>query len=240
MTRAQKKESGFALIIVAALFIAFAMVAAAMVDRTTATQQMDLRASTQAKLSKISYALIAYSFANSGRYPCPASPSVLPTNAAFGSAVLSCEIDPPLIGTDIAPLTGSNNKSLIGMVPVRELVPYGIVPEDAFDAWGNRILYVMHRDMTPSGDGVVDPNERLVVGVPYRESDFLLLSYGRDGIGATTRAMTTIAITCDFVSTDPRMENCNNDLVFSLTPVMAGPSVTAATYFDDVLSLYGR
>ncbi|MBX9726981.1 MAG: hypothetical protein K2X09_06925, partial [Rickettsiales bacterium] len=74
-------ESGFALVVIAALFIAFAVVGAALVERNTTTQLITRRDSANEQLTKLSNAIIEYAVFNqtSGtlRYPCPARADLL-------------------------------------------------------------------------------------------------------------------------------------------------------------------
>lgn len=237
MIRTQNQQ-GFALFIVAALFIAFALIASAMIDRTNATQQLALQKNTQEKLSKLSYALIRYALDHSDRYPCPADPQIPVTDPTFGTAIAACETG---VTGGVVELTGL--VSIRGMVPVKELLPYGIDLNDAFDSWDNRIMININRNLTQAGDGS-RPSGNLpvvseaVLAVPdYLGSDFLLISYGRDGIGATPKSAISVTIACT-VDGSPRMANCDDDLGFSIRPIRMGPNVTAAEYYDDLVSFY--
>ena len=235
-----KSEQGFALIIVAGLFIAFAMIAAVMIDRANATKQQGLIDRTQTQLSRLSNALLRYSLDHSNKYPCPANPYLAISNAAFGAAIASCEADPVN-----ANLTALNADILRGMVPVTELLIYGATPNDAFDAWGNRIMYVIDRRMTPNGSGTPSSPRANITDTTtgttatYRSPDYILISYGRDGVGAIPKNATSVAIACT-ASGEMRSENCNNDLNFFVRPITTGPGLTSAQYFDDILVFYGR
>lgn len=238
MTRHPSHQQGFALIVVGALFIAFALVSAAVIDRTNATKQLDTIARTQAQLSRISEALMRYSLANNNRYPCPASMTTAVTDATFGQAVTGCQTGTP---TGITVLTSS--ATIRGMVPVLELLTYGVDPSDAFDAWGNRIAYVVDRQMTPAGTPGTPAANRpaitdAITSATFRDPDFMLISFGRDGLGATPRNSTSVAIACS--GTDPRALNCDGDLSFTTRPITTGPGLTAAQYYDDIIVFYGR
>jgi hypothetical protein len=232
----RQQQEGFALFIIAGMFIAFAMLSSAMIDRTNATQQLDLNAETQIKLKNLSQALVEYSLDHGGRYPCPADETLPSTDSDFGKAVTGCEA------------TGG---TVHGMVPIVTLVNSGAgsfdPSKDTFDAWGNRIMYYVDSAITPSGSGTPSVGQRVIVrdlvaepNRQYRESDFLVISYGRDGIGGIPQRATSVAIACN-QNGEVRFENCDGtDLFFFIQPIMTGPSVTSAEYFDDLLSFYGK
>jgi hypothetical protein len=234
-----RNEGGFALFIVAALFIAFALIASSMIDRTNATQQLTLQKNTQEKLTKLSYALIQYALDHSDRYPCPADPQVAATDVTFGASVTGCEVNPLQGG--IVELDGM--VTIRGMVPVKELLPYGVDLNDAFDSWDNRIMLNINRNLTPAGGGL-RPSGNLPVafdginfGLYHIRQDFILVSYGRDGIGGTPRSLTSIPIVC--VLGTLRNANCDSNLLFYTFPMWMGPNVKADEYFDDIMSFYG-
>ncbi len=242
MTR-QQQQQGFALFIVAALFMAFALIAAAMIDRTTATQQIDMQLRTREQMARIYDALIQYSVDHGDRYPCPADPAVAYTDPSFGAAVTNCESS---VSGDMVHLTPViSSVSIRGMVPVRELLPYGIKSSDAFDMWNNRIMYVVDRQMTPNGTGTAGAaanRPSVIDGITtetHKSPDFLLFSYGKDGLGATPKTQTSISIACGAMSA-PRKENCNDDLIFTMRPMYTGPAATPALYFDDIILVFSR
>ncbi len=232
---ARRQQEGFALFIIAGMFIAFALLSSAMIDRTNATQQLDLNAATQTQLKNLSQALVEYSLDHGGRYPCPADETLVSTDSDFGKAVTGCDATPGTVH---------------GMVPIVTLVNSGAgsfdPSKDTFDAWGNRIMYYVDSAMTLSGSGTASVGQRVIVrdavAQPprqYRESDFLVISYGRDGIGGIPQRSTSVAIACGATG-EVRMKNCDGDTSFFIQPIMTGPSVTSAEYFDDLLSFYGQ
>jgi hypothetical protein len=237
-------NEGFALIVVTAMFVAFAMLAAAVIDRSNATQQLDAIAKTREKLSKLSNAIIAYSLLNSDQvgyeYPCPAAMNVASTDVAFGTSVANCDSITPA-GTTLLPASAM----ISGMVPVSELLSYGILREDAFDAWNNRIVYVVDRGMTTatptaSAAGLRANVRDYVAGEYFVPPDFIVMSYGKDGLGATPKAQVSVVIACPLDSTNRSMNCDDTDRQFYQAPINTGPNVGAGDYFDDILSFYGR
>lgn len=234
-------QQGFALVIIAGLFLAFATIAAALMDRSNATQQLQNEQLTREKVQRISQAILQYSLFNSNKYPCPAGLDIASTAATFGTEVANCHTGTP---TGITIMSGSN--TIRGAVPFVALVPYGLTLPDAFDAWNNRIIYVVDRAMTTPGSGTASSGAtrptltEINTSQTFRPPDYLVISYGRDGMGAIPRSSTTVAIACTDPSTVNRQENCDTDLPFIVGPIRTAAGVTNATYFDDILSFYGR
>lgn len=220
--------------------MAFALIAGAMIDRTNATQQMNLQIGTRDQLSRLSYAITQYAVEHGNRYPCPADPQIAYTAASFGSAINACE---SALSGGVVALT--NNVMIRGMVPVRSLLTYGITANDAFDGWNNRIMYVVDRQMTAAGSGSPGAAaNRLTItdaitSVTFKDPDFLLISYGKDGLNATPKTATAVAIACGAAGQIRRI-NCDTDLTYTLRPLYVGPAATATTYYDDIVSFYNQ
>jgi hypothetical protein len=239
------------MVVIAALFVAFAVIAAVAIERNTVVQQITRRDATAEQLSRIANAIIEYSvFNKSGTtnlYPCPARLDLDTTDATFGRALddggapaqPNCHSTLP--GSGVTLLAGSTIK---GMVPVQTLSQYGVGINDAFDAYNNRILYIVNRTLTPNGSPsqaanptIAEPWGSYAIPAP----DFILISLGKDGVGATRRGSTAVAIACAAGAdgaVNNRYKNCNTDASFYLTPTYTVPSAVATTYFDDILTHY--
>ncbi|MES2984160.1 MAG: hypothetical protein V4735_03130 [Pseudomonadota bacterium] len=240
------REQGFTLVVIAALFIAFAVIGAAAVERNTTAQQITRRTATAEQLTRLSNAIIEYSvFNRSGTtniYPCPARYDLDPSNASFGISYTGCYNTAPTASGGVV-LTAGSTDILRGMVPVQTLSQYGgINVNDAFDPWNNRIMYIVNRQMTSALGTPVKANNPTVTEVTTSQTiaapDFILVSYGRDGVGAYKRVDTTVAIGCAAASTERRLENCDNDIAFNQGPTYTATNATTTTYFDDILSYY--
>jgi len=238
--RAAGGRGGFSLMIVAGVFMAFAVVGAVAIERTTVTQSLTRKDNTATQLSKLSSALLQYYVFNSNRFPCPAPTNVLPTTAGFGTAAASCNAGALPAGTVGLPANAAADTFIRGMVPVLDLAPYGVDVNDAFDNWGNRIMYVVDRGMTPSGTGasatkptVTEWNLNTTVTPP----NFILISYGADRLGGIPRSGTAVALACGAGGLR-RDKNCNGGMAFLTGPYNVGSNVVAADYFDDVVSTY--
>ncbi len=255
MTRAlhphRRAEHGFTMVVIAALFIAFAVIAAVAVERNTTVQLITRRDAAVEQLNRLSNAIIEYSVFNATGttllYPCPAAVDIDTTSASFGAAALNASsncfnsaLDPisgiTVLGTDV----------IRGMVPVQTLSAYGISINDAFDPWNNRIMYVVNRKLTKAAtptlatDQLTNPtvSETRTTGQTIVAPDFILISYGRDGVGGIRRGATSVSIACAAASTVLRLENCDTDTAFNLNPTYTVASASAATYFDDILTFY--
>lgn len=241
-------ESGFTMVVIATLFLAFAVIAAVAVERNTTLQQIARRDATAEQLSRLANAIIEYSVfnrnsSNVNLYPCPARLDLDTSNADFGRAVddgtaskvPNCATTLP--GSGVTLLAGT---TIQGMVPVQTLSQFGIGLNDAFDPYNNRILYVVNRTITPNGTPAQASNPTLGEGwggYSIPAPDFILISLGRDGLGATKRGSTSVAIACAAGAND-RRENCDGDTTFYLAPTYTVPTATTTTYFDDMLTHY--
>lgn len=268
----RNREQGFTLVVIAALFVAFSVIAAVAVERNTTVQMITRRDATVQQLTRLSNAIIEYSVFNKNGtnllYPCPAKLNLL-TNDAGGEFGAAVGVNPSYCWdtagglTDVTvsgtvytstgiPVMGAVNSDVIrGMVPVLTLSQYGIGINDAFDPWNNRIMYVVNRKMTLGSSSTIaggaQTNNPTVTdirtGFTIAAPDFILISYGRDGVGgykrtsshATATSMTP-SIACS--GTDQRHENCDVDATFYIGPTYTGNSATAANYFDDILTYY--
>lgn len=237
---------GFALMIVAALFLAFALIATAVIERSSITTKQDQFVLAEAQLHRLSEAIIRYRKDNADRYPCPALLTIPLADANFGAAQRPCNLGGPLL-----PLSPS---VVQGAVPVRELVRYGIQLEDMFDPWGNRIVYSVDRALTnattPSPDSDRIIVKEYLTGLDEAQDvlttqDYVLVSYGPDGIGATPRERTSVAIPCaqgaQFES-QLRFTNCQDDNAeFAKThyrdATVSNTNIPTSNvdYFDDVI-----
>lgn len=234
----QPRQQGFALFVIAALFVAFALVAAAMIDRTTNLQHLDNFRNTKAQVSRLSYALIRYKL-ETGRYPCPANPALDPYDVNFGIGV-NCQDDTIASNNNLEKLTATVWR---GMVPFRDLMPYGITQRDVYDAWGSRIMYNSDRTLANGGSGTQDPAETMSVEdihifstFYYRPPEFLVISYGPDRMGAYSQSGSR-PLPCG-TNGRPQDRNCAADANFKLYRITMGPSVPINQYFDDILSFY--
>ena len=235
----RKQEQGFALIVVSALFIAFALVATVFIDRTNALQQINQQDQMRAQLTRLSLAITHYYLDHDGIYPCPADVTVLFVDRHYGESVNCTLTSPPGITTLNDPL--NSHEVVEGMVPVAELVAYGITPDDASDLWNNRVMYVVNSKLTVkngSNPTVLPTVTEPRIGVTYKPPEFIVLSYGRDGLGAINKNAAAPINAC-LVGPEKRTANCDGDINFIQLPLLTGTGVAVEDYFDDLLSFQG-
>jgi hypothetical protein len=241
------RQQGYGLIIVAALFTAFALIAAAVIDRNTVATQLDQQQALRTQLTRLNVALMKYAYNHGSRFPCPARYDLTFLDNNFGTpAAISCYSGSAPSGTRLLSGTFNANKLLQGMVPVKALVPYGISINDAFDPWGGRIMMAVTRDLTPgAAGGTIDERDRPQVTEVNTNQllrpapDLVLVSFGADRAGAFLRSQTNFsgpAIACPS-SSERRGVNCNTDNIFTLSPLNMASSVGAANYFDDMIGM---
>lgn len=236
-------NQGFTMVVIAALFIAFAVIAAVAVERNTTVQLITRRDATVEQLTRLSNAIIEYGvFNQTGStllYPCPAPDNVNTSSAAFGTSTVNCFTGGMAAGTTLL-----GGETIRGMVPVQTLSQYGIGINDAFDPWNNRIMYVVNRRLTlasTTSAGAQASNPTVTdnrTGYAIPPPDFILISYGRDGVGGIRRGNTTATIACTNGTATLRFENCDTDTVFVTSPTYTVSSATATTYYDDLITHY--
>lgn len=262
------RQSGFTVIVIAALFLAFAIIAAAAVERNTTLQMITRRDAARDQLQKLSTAIIEYAVfnrnsSNFNLYPCPALANVAATGSTFGASQYSANgyaADCSSSAGDSGGFTvaGANGVAVLGtdvisgMVPVLELSAYGVNTNDAFDPWNDRIMYVVNRTQTKGSGTTSQTNNPTLTdartGYTLANPDFILISYGRDRVGGIPRSATlpvTPSIACTNATTKARYENCDNDTTFYFAPTYSASGADTASasyvinsYFDDILVWY--
>ena len=248
VTRRKQSEAGFALVVLAALFVAFSVVAAVLIEKATATRQINAQEEMRAKLSRISNAVIQYYIFNAtsaNHYPCPAPITPLSTDAGFGIVAANCYTAQAIpAGLTGLPGNVAGDAYIRGMVPVVSLAPYGLTLDDAFDAWGNRIMYIVDRKLAVGGAGGTGTGTATLPewrsATTMLSPDFLVISYGRDRLGGFPRDISsaTPAIACAATAGQVRDDNCNGNIAFTMGPANTGEGVGAGAYFDDIVSAY--
>lgn len=201
-------------------------------------------ADTTEKLKVIENALRSYYLKN-GTLPCPADGTLTTGAAAFGVASVAANC-----GSSTDSNTGiysiSGNSVYMGVVPTRTL---NLQDSYMLDDWGNRITYVVADDFS---NGSWDINGTINVsntagGSFTTEAVYIIISYGKDGIGAWRRAGGTARIEAQTKTSDFELENAHINTSGAHTAwddefyddVINDGDVTAAgkltKYFDDIV-----
>lgn len=245
-----RKADGYSLVVVAALFAAFGLSVAAYLDRNVVTQQLDRQSETRDQMSRISQALTQYYYySGTGYYPCPARYDVAVTDTTFGESVSNCHTGTPSGITILTTPGGVTTELIRGMVPIRALAQYGLDNNDAFDPWNGRIMYVVNRQVTPSGTGTANDYptmKQATLNATLLPPDFVLVSYGQDhrgaylrnqaGNGASPSVITAPAFAC--TGTELRSKNCDGDNDFIVGAYFTPSTASTAAYFDDTVTMH--
>jgi hypothetical protein len=222
MQECARKGNGFGLIFVAALLIVAGTVITELMV-VAPSHNVTAAAETKRRLKEVRYRIRAYkTVLGKALYPCPSSiiASVSDTSH-FGVEVVGCSI----ASTDIA-ISGN---VAIGGLPTKTL---GLPDYYAFDAWGNRLLYL--KDLGDLGSitvtNIAGGNNPLwsheYNGFDMTHLAVAVVSHGPDAVGAYNRAGVK-AKACNAAHADG--ENCDNDAV------LIYDSWDDTALYDDVL-----
>jgi len=163
----------------------------AALDYQTLTNQ---RATTLANVADIQNAMFEYK-GNVGHFPCPADPTLPPTDPNYG--VANCALPAPFVTTSNRDADGDgnlNDQILVGAVPYVTLqgsIYYTRLPgSEIVDGWNRKFVYAVTQNMTttPFDDshgaiGIHDENNISLVQPPD-SAEYVLISYGPNGRGA--------------------------------------------------------
>lgn len=252
---------GFSLIEVSIVLIIIGIISALSIEMFGARINNANYTNTKQRMETIAAALNRYYAAN-GRLPCPAQLHLQPGDAAYGMPIYSggtppdtgCDTANPANvtaigdGNDTAPFPGGPPGSVgtvsikttivsgewirLGGVPTRAL---GLSDEMMYDAFNRKFSYaMMQRFNTAATDGLIIISDGVSSTPVTTAAAFVLISHGRDGKGAFTRAG-QIGNGC-FSQAGLDNENCddsNNDVFVEtqFNDVERG----SATWYDDLI-----
>lgn len=236
-----REQGGFTLLEIAVVLLIVGLVTvfgAKLVGSITEGTRTRL---TRQNIDTVKLALQAF-IARTNRLPCPAVEALPPGNANYG-------IEAATPGT-------CAGTQAIGTVAFRGVVPWkslGMTTENAVDAWGNQITYVVTNSATNlnsstvagmRGSIYIHSNTPVVAGLPGTGNQVnacsttandnicnaaavaLLVSHGKAGAGAYTLNGTRVPLP----TSAQEVENTNTDRSY----VLAEPSDS----FDDIVSPY--
>ena len=226
----------------------------------------------------------------SGAYPCPADPSLAPSDPLYGRGQCrnessgsfspdSCAGTPAGItctthGSRDVDSNGSNDVVLIGALPFKDLIDgTSDTPFRSYhktDGYGGLIAYAVTEKLTEtySGNNLADPFDPLEGAIsvldenlvdlmdPPDEGQFVIVSYGRDGVGAYSaqgklvESCTVPSLTLPPPAVQPptqglysgngkiQTENCDNNDAHFIKGIFAFGDNNS--YFDDYVYYKGR
>lgn len=210
------KESGFTLVelAVSLLIIGMVMVPALALYVQYAENQRIVQTKNAVKNTNKE---IGGFMALYGRYPCPADPTLAPTDPDYGYEEPTCNGGGVVEANSLRPLdaTFTDDRIWIGAVPFRQL---NLDENDAVDGYGNRLMYAVTASLTDDttfepnigGISILDNSNQSAIDPPDTAHYFLISfnknsagAYGIDGIQGLACPVGT-----------RETENCDNDSIF--------------------------
>lgn len=232
-------ERGYSLLELSVVLTILAVFAGGVATFLSSDQKGRNIAFTNERLSEIEESLKRY-YVKNGYIPCPASRTLAESSASFGTST-DCAAAATAGVADIPAVSAQPEDEIrIGMVPFREL---GLSPRYAYDAWNNRIGYIVVKNLATSADlyaeFITTSNNGIIqvidsVGgdslIPSDTSTYVayvLYSAGSDNRGAYNQTG-VVGLACGGTADS---ENCDGDDVF--IDVNVNETTTAASYFND-------
>lgn len=206
-------------------------------------------AQTWKNMETIRNALAEYQI-KTGFFPCPANPALGPADTGYGDASPACNPCPGcvVLGGRDADGKGGTDRVIIGSIPLTTLIrtvysdnikQAKLSINDAHDGWGNKIMYAVSENLTPSYTGgvfkptngsvdIVDENGQALLAQDY-SAHYALISYGQDANGAYSHDGAVVAACNPGQAETP---NCalSAQLVSGLISMAPG-----TTYYDDLV-----
>lgn len=235
----QNSESGFTLVELSMVMIIVAILLTPLIAMYTNYYIGKKITDTEENLGESS-SYVSTFFSATGRYPCPADPSLPVTNAAYG--VEDCTASGAIISA--AGARTAANVVYIGAIPIttiRNTLTAGNVEgffpdQTTQDGWNNRLTYAVTSSLTNSSTykfydgqvGAIDEFGNNTAGI-NNDAHYAVISHGKNGAGAYSIYGTVVAA-CPAAATMEN-ENCDGDAIFrSALGVYEG---AGANYFDD-------
>jgi type II secretory pathway pseudopilin PulG len=234
-------QAAFSLIELAMIITVFSMLMAGLLSSQTLRQDA-VEVSKQEDGLDVVQEAIAVFLKQKSFLPCPASLAAAPDTALYSvSSADSCVNTTAPAGMRHVGNAADPYQIRIGAVPTRTL---GIPDRYAFDPWGNRISYVVMRNLavdsatfsafSPTATSgyfqIVDSAGAVTYGTSNTTLvAYILVMHGADGKGATSKQGTS-GVACSTTAADK--ENCDDDKQFMDTLFN---QTSGATYFDDIM-----
>jgi hypothetical protein len=213
----RKRQSGFALVAIAALLIVASMGAATVMLSRNREAVWQPKVDVHAQLADISRYIISFQRENH-RLPCPADPAQPPDSINYGIEQPNCNMNS----------TGIR----VGVLPIRTL---GLPSALASDPWGTRLTYVIVEGLS-SPYKFEEPYTGITIkngsGATVRgDAAFAVISHGakaQGGYSAKTGTLVGACSTADGLD----QENCNGNSIF-VDAIFNTQS--ASTFYDDAI-----
>lgn len=181
------------------------------------------------------------------KLPCPAAENLSINHHDYGKEIKSCHTNTTTgLKKYTAPGSGGikpENIIIKGTIPILTI---GLDKEHSLDAWGNQISYALNAAFTQNKNAIMtfpdghfnidlkDDLDRKVINATFDAPAYIMVSYGRRGIGAHN-AVGIVAKPCSTGTTES--DNCTDNAKFIDYP---GQNYGTADYYDDVLRWDGH
>ncbi len=193
----RQSKSAFSLLELSIVLLVISLMLGGILTVITQNARIEKNRLMAEKFDRIRNAMMDYRLANK-RLPCPGDITMIPSSTDFGiqgGPETMCNDDVP--GANFA---NAGETVYGGSVPVRTL---GLTDEDAYDPWGNMLLYVVDKNMTDSTDNdpfsMYPPFHASIGNITVRDADaggevitsralYIILSHGPNGHGAYMRS----------------------------------------------------
>lgn len=249
------QSAGYTLIELATVMIIIGLLVAPMLAAYNSYQKKLAFEVTDNNIALVSTAMGSYRALN-GRYPCPASLTADRDSPNYGregdcsdtSIPSGACADGVCIKNSARTDAGTPIRVRVGAIPFRHL---NINEDTAYDAYGQRLTYVLTEDlgnkdrfkMDGGGIGVVDTNSPpvSVLGPAGTENraHFLILSHGANGKGARMKTG-ALRESCGPVAESFENINCQDETappIYRQAPYSLAPGLH---YNDDTISYFVR
>lgn len=246
-------QRGYTLIELAIVVIIIGLLIAPMATAYSIKRKKDEIALTERNVALVSRAIGGFR-ATTGRYPCPAIPSMNRDDDDYGHEACpadvavpagTCNADGLCVENAIAArlVTNPGLTVRVGMVPFRLL---GLSEETAYDGYRNKMTYavtetLLDPDTFAVGGGGVEIVDGTAPGIslltPPGSADFVIVSHGESGAGARN-AIGTISEPCPDAAV-LESENCNANgvAVYRQAETSKGRN---NNFFDDKIEYFAR
>ena len=237
----------FSLLELAIALMITGMVAGMAMKLTATTDRNECYAASKAQVEKIKQAIDRFALSNR-RFPLPARRYVGTDSPLYGKEVKPGEI------AQLDSVTTDGKTAVFGTVPYAAL---GLTMDDAIDCWGNRLTYVVTKDLTDvtkfsnDTDGAITisvaQNARIATQNPPTPDGFgyAVIVHGEDQLGAVKANWSDYT-----ANTHAKRKWCDADgtlktpnCLASNANLMGAPfnnGDNPATYFDDVIIWRGK